>query len=114
VARMGGDEFLILLPELEGPEGARRIGLKILGAFKKPFVIDKRKLSTTTSIGFAIYPDDGDDPDVLMKNADIAMYSVKGGGRNGCRRYDSRMREKGPLSEEDPGMGRDATENRVD
>jgi len=110
IGRMGGDEFLVLLPEIERAEDARRIGLKILGAFKKPFIVDTRELSTTTSIGFAIYPDDGDEPDILMKNADIAMYSVKEGGRNGCRRYDPRMHKKASLTREGPGMaGREET-----
>ena len=91
IARMGGDEFLILLPEIEKAEDARRIGLKVLSSFKKPLIVDTRELSTTTSIGFAIYPDDGDETDILLKNADIAMYSVKEGGRNGCKRYDPHM-----------------------
>jgi diguanylate cyclase (GGDEF)-like protein len=106
IARMGGDEFLILLPELEKAEDAHGIGMKILSSFKSPFIVDTRKLSTTTSIGFAIYPDDGDEGDILMKNADIAMYSVKDGGRNGCKRYDSSMSEKTPLREQDQGMAR--------
>jgi len=113
IARMGGDEFLVLLPEIEKAEDARRIGLKILGAFTKPFMVDARKLSSTTSIGFALYPDDGGDPDILMKNADIAMYSVKEGGRNGCERYDPRMREKGPSTGEDPEIARREATNRI-
>lgn len=113
IARMGGDEFLILLPEIERAEDARRIGLKVLGAFTKPFLVDTRELSTTTSIGFALYPDDGGDPDILMKNADIAMYSVKEGGRNGCEQYDPCMREKGPPTGEDPGAARRGETNRV-
>ena len=101
VARMGGDEFLILLPEIERGEDALRIGRKLLNAFKKPFVIDTRELATTTSIGFSVFPEDGDGTDMLLKNADIAMYSVKEEGRNGCRRYDPRMHKKAPLSRED-------------
>jgi len=88
IARMGGDEFLILLPEIDEAEDAHEIALKILNVFKEPFIVGARELYTTTSIGFAIYPDDGTDPDMLMKNADRAMYSVKEQGRNGCRRYD--------------------------
>ncbi|TFG91286.1 MAG: diguanylate cyclase [Syntrophobacterales bacterium] len=114
IARMGGDEFLILLPEIEKAEDASRIGLKILSAFKKPFIVDTRELSTTTSLGFALYPDDGDETDILMKNADIAMYSVKEGGRNGCRRYDPRMREKAPPTGEDSKVTRQGEANRAD
>ena len=91
IARMGGDEFLVLLPEIEKAEDARAIALKMLDAFKKPFIVGERKLYTTTSIGIAIYPDDGTDRDMLMKNADMAMYSVKKHGRNDCRRYDPSM-----------------------
>ncbi|MBW2649397.1 MAG: diguanylate cyclase, partial [Deltaproteobacteria bacterium] len=91
IARMGGDEFLILLPEIEGAEDARAIALKILDVFKEPFIVGARELYITASIGIAIYPDDGTHPDMLMKNADMAMYSVKKQGRNGCRRYDSSM-----------------------
>ncbi|MEA3486953.1 MAG: diguanylate cyclase, partial [Thermodesulfobacteriota bacterium] len=91
IARMGGDEFLVLLPEIEEAEDARIIALKMLDAFKEPFIVGARELYTTTSIGIAIYPDDGTNPDILMKNADIAMYSVKKQGRNGCMRYNSSM-----------------------
>jgi len=87
IARMGGDEFLILLPEIEEAEDARILALKILDAFKKPFAVGARELYATTSIGIAIYPDDGTNPDMLMKKADMAMYSVKKQGRNDCRRY---------------------------
>ncbi|MBW2631047.1 MAG: diguanylate cyclase [Deltaproteobacteria bacterium] len=91
IARMGGDEFLVLLPEIEEAEDARIIALKMLDAFKEPFIVGARELYTTTSIGIAIYPDDGTDPGMLMKNADMAMYSVKKQGRNGCKRYDPGM-----------------------
>ena len=91
IARMGGDEFLILLPEIERGEDADTIALKILDAFKDPFIIGAKEIYTTTSIGIAIYPDDGVSPDMLMKNADMAMYSVKKQGRNDCMRYDPDM-----------------------
>ena len=91
IARMGGNEFLILLPEIERGEDADTIALKILDAFKDPFIIGAKEIYTTTSIGIAIYPDDGVSPDMLMKNADMAMYSVKKQGRNDCMRYDPDM-----------------------
>jgi len=112
IARMGGDEFLILLPEIEKADDARGIGSKILGAFAKPFTVDARELSTTTSIGFAVYPDDGEEIDILIKNADIAMYSVKEGGRNGCRRYNPRMRETSSLTGKKPKAAQKAQTNR--
>lgn len=85
----------------------------MLSAFKRPFIVDTRELSTTASIGFAIYPDDGDETDILMKNADIAMYSVKEGGRNGCRRYDQRMREEVLLNGEDSKVALPEETNRA-
>ncbi|MBN2539495.1 MAG: diguanylate cyclase [Deltaproteobacteria bacterium] len=99
IARMGGDEFLILLPEIEDAEDVLTIALKILDAFKEPFIVGARELYTTPSIGIAIYPDDGTNPDMLMKNADIAMYSVKQKGRNDCRRYAPGMHVKKSLTE---------------
>ncbi|MEA2013977.1 MAG: diguanylate cyclase, partial [Thermodesulfobacteriota bacterium] len=95
IARMGGDEFMILLPEIERAEDACTIAMKILDAFKEPFVVGAQKLYTTTSIGIAVYPDDGTDPDMLTTNADMAMYSVKKQGRNGCERYKPDMHAKG-------------------
>ena len=100
IARMGGDEFLILLPEIEDAEDVLTIALKVLDAFKEPFIVGARELYTTPSIGIAIYPDDATDPDMLMKNADIAMYSVKQKGRNDCRRYAPGMHVKKSLTVE--------------
>ncbi|HOO89425.1 MAG TPA: diguanylate cyclase [Syntrophales bacterium] len=99
IARMGGDEFLILLPEIDDAEDVLTIALKILDAFKEPFIVGVRELYTTPSIGIAIYPDDGTNPDMLLKNADIAMYCVKQEGRNNCRRYASDMHAIKPLTE---------------
>jgi predicted signal transduction protein with EAL and GGDEF domain len=79
--------------------------LKLLDAFKDPFVVEERELPTTTSIGFAVYPDDGHETEVLIKNADIAMYSVKEGGRNGCRQYHAHMRRNPPRNGKTPRMG---------
>ncbi|MBW2651386.1 MAG: diguanylate cyclase [Deltaproteobacteria bacterium] len=105
IARMGGDEFLILLPEIDEVEDAHIIAMKILNAFREPFIVGARELYTTTSIGIAIYPDDGADPDMLMKNADIAMYNVKERGRNDCRRYDPDMHAKESADREKAGRG---------
>jgi diguanylate cyclase (GGDEF)-like protein len=82
VARMGGDEFLILLTEIKKIEDTTAIAQKIVEAFRSPFVIDDRKLHITPSIGIAIYPDGSEDVDTLIKHADIAMYRAKGSGRN--------------------------------
>ena len=87
VARMGGDEFMLLLPETAQEEDAAKIAQKILEAFRKPFVFDGHELRITTSIGIAMYPEDGEDGDTLMKNADIAMYRAKDKGRDNYQRY---------------------------
>jgi len=63
-------------------EDAAEVACRILGAVRKPFVIDGHQLHITTSIGIALYPSDGDDPDTLIKNADKAMYRAKKHGRN--------------------------------
>jgi diguanylate cyclase (GGDEF)-like protein/PAS domain S-box-containing protein len=92
VARMGGDEFLLLLTEIARVNNVTTIAQKILEAFRKPFVIDDHELMITTSIGIAIFPDDGDNADVLLKNADIAMYRAKERGRNNFQCYSSAPR----------------------
>ena len=87
VARVGGDEFLVLLSEIASPYDATTIAQKILVAFHRPFVFDGYELQISTSIGFSLYPDDGDDADTLLKYADIAMYSAKDKGRGNYQRY---------------------------
>ncbi len=87
IARIGGDEFLLLLPELLQVEYVTTLAQKILYAFREPFVFNGHQLHITTSIGIAIFPDDGDNADALMKSADIAMYRAKNKGRDGFQRY---------------------------
>ena len=83
VARMGGDEYLLLLPEIARAEDAGKIARKILKIFREPFAVDGHQLRITASIGISLYPNDGQDADTLMKHADIAMYRAKEQGRNG-------------------------------
>ncbi|WP_291635175.1 EAL domain-containing protein [Clostridium sp.] len=82
VCRVGGDEFLILIQNLENEHSIIEVSEKILSIFKGPFTIDSNDLFITTSIGGSIYPIDGCDVDTLIKNADIAMYRAKEKGRN--------------------------------
>jgi len=91
VARMGGDEFLLLLSEIKKIEDSTMIAQKIVDAFQIPFVIEGNKIHITTSIGIAIYPDSSDDVDTLVKHADIAMYRAKETGRNNYQRFISSM-----------------------
>ncbi len=87
VCRMGGDEFLLLLPEVESVENAAQAAERIRQAIRKPFVLGSHTLLITTSIGIATYPDDGNDGETVVKNADIAMYHAKDTGRDNCQRY---------------------------
>ncbi|MEA2462841.1 MAG: hypothetical protein QOJ98_588, partial [Acidobacteriota bacterium] len=82
VARMGGDEFTILLADLSERRGAAAVAQKVLEAIRQPIVIDEHELYVTTSIGIAIFPDDGDDAEAVLKNADRAMYRAKEVGRD--------------------------------
>jgi diguanylate cyclase (GGDEF)-like protein/PAS domain S-box-containing protein len=81
VARFGGDEFVLILPNLDVIEDAIQVAQKIVDRFSKPFLIDTHQLVVTTSIGIAVYPNDGTDEGVLLKNADIAMFQAKQAGR---------------------------------
>ena len=87
VARMGGDEFYILLEELVEVEYASAVAQKILNEASRPFYIGQQECLLTASIGIAIYPDDGDDAMTLLKNSDIAMYRAKADGKNGYQYY---------------------------
>ncbi|MDE1176317.1 MAG: diguanylate cyclase [Edaphobacter sp.] len=89
VARLGGDEFVIVIPSFKDLEDIECCGEKIVRAVHRPITIDGNKISVTISTGFCIYPDAGLDPAELLKNADAAMYSVKGEGRNGFRPFRS-------------------------
>jgi len=77
VARMGGDEFLLLMPELHVIGDATKIIDKIAHAFKEPFTIQDSRLNMSASMGLAIYPDDGEDMEALMRKSDAAMYNIK-------------------------------------
>ncbi|TDX99315.1 diguanylate cyclase domain-containing protein [Thiohalophilus thiocyanatoxydans] len=85
VCRQGGDEFVILLAEIERPEDASRVAEKLQAAFAVPQRIDGQEINLTLSIGISVYPDDGDNIDAVMHNADIAMYHAKESGRNNYR-----------------------------
>lgn len=87
VARLGGDEFVIVLPEISGPNSATHVAEKILRVIGAPFISGEHTLHTTPSIGIAIFPNDGDDLQTVMKNADAAMYRAKTSGRNNIRYF---------------------------
>jgi diguanylate cyclase (GGDEF)-like protein len=87
VARMGGDEFMVLLPSIDGTRDCTTVAEKLLQAFAEPFSVGSRELVTSTSIGIAMFPDNGEDADTLAKNADVAMYRAKSEGRNRFQTY---------------------------
>ncbi|HEY8133750.1 MAG TPA: EAL domain-containing protein [Thermoanaerobaculia bacterium] len=82
VARVGGDEFTIVLQELEKKEDAAAMAQRVLRIVAEPIDVDGQRLYITTSIGITVYPDDGEDAETLLKNADSAMYRAKAVGRN--------------------------------
>ena len=82
VARMGGDEFMLLLPEIDEAEDTARIAQKTLEVIREPFAIGSHKLNVRMSIGIAIYPDNAKDGETLIGNADAAMYRAKEKGRD--------------------------------
>jgi len=82
VSRQGGDEFIMLLPEIAHPSDAARVAEKLLEALAHPCLIEGHELTVTASLGIGIYPDDGADPATLIRNADTAMYHSKESGRN--------------------------------
>lgn len=93
VARLGGDEFVIMLTGLEHTAAIAVVAEKVVLAIGSPYLIEGHDLYTSPSIGVAIFPTDGETVDVLMKNADAAMYHAKSAGRNNFQFFDAKMNE---------------------
>jgi EAL domain-containing protein (putative c-di-GMP-specific phosphodiesterase class I) len=93
VARIGGDEFVVLLGDLERPETARHVAQKVLEALSAPLELDGNTLQVTPSIGIAVYSADGEDVETLMRNADTAMYHAKQVGRNNFQFFTQAMND---------------------
>jgi diguanylate cyclase (GGDEF)-like protein/PAS domain S-box-containing protein len=91
VSRMGGDEFTILQPEIKDPSNSLQLASRIVASLREPFISGDRELYVTSSVGIAIYPDDGETPEELTKNADTAMYRAKELGRNNYQLYTDAM-----------------------
>ena len=94
VARMGGDEFTILINGLKGYEDAAVVAERIQTELAKPFYLEKHGVKTSASIGIALYPSHGDTMDSLLVNADLAMYQTKRSGGNSYLFYNSSMKPK--------------------
>ncbi len=82
VARLGGDEFTVLLRDLASPDEAQKVAARLVEALSEPLHLQGQQFVITPSVGIASYPDDGEDIDTLLKNADMAMYGAKAMGRN--------------------------------
>ncbi|WP_168163374.1 EAL domain-containing protein [Curvibacter sp. PAE-UM] len=94
ISRQGGDEFVLILREQHGTESCLPVLAKIMELLQEPFFSDGNELSTSASIGVALYPQDGSDFDILRKKADMAMYRAKEAGRNTYRFFDEAMDEE--------------------
>lgn len=93
VARMGGDEFTVILDDVNSVDDTAMVAEKILEAMSVPFVLEGNKISITASIGISVYPNDSSDKDTLMKNSDTAMYMAKKKGKNNYRFFLSELNE---------------------
>lgn len=91
VARMGGDEFVVLLPELDEAKYVVTVAQKILSAVARSVILQGQEFRVTASIGISIYPQDGLDEQTLQRNADTAMYQVKEEGRNNFQFYSEKL-----------------------
>ena len=91
VCRQGGDEFVILLAEIEKPHDAAQIAEKLLAALALPHLVDGHELHVTLSIGISVYPDDSVSSDAVLQNADTAMYHAKSCGRNNYQFFKADM-----------------------
>ena len=91
VSRQGGDEFVIILADIGGPDQAAHVAGTVLQAITQVYVLEQHTFSVSTSIGISIYPNDGADIDTLMKNADLAMYHAKENGRNSFQFFSHQM-----------------------
>ena len=91
VARMGGDEFVLLLPDIDDADTAARVAEKLVEAIARPFEVDGRSFYFTTSVGISLFPADGDDPETLLRNADSALYRAKDQGRHGYQLFAPEM-----------------------
>jgi len=91
VARIGGDEFAVVQAVVESPEHCSRLAARIVAAVREPYDIDGKHVVIGTSVGIALAPNDGSDPDQLLKNSDMALYLAKGDGRGTHRFFEAEM-----------------------
>lgn len=93
LARFGGDEFTLLLPQISKKEDAGAVAKKVLDSIRAPMYIDDQEIFTSASVGIAIYPHSGETMETLVKSADIAMYHVKSNGKDGYQYFCAEMND---------------------
>lgn len=93
LARFGGDEFVMIMSNITDRSDVIQVVEKIISGFEPPFKLANISVQITTSVGISIFPDDGDDPSALLKNADMAMYRAKADGRNCYQFFNERMNQ---------------------
>jgi diguanylate cyclase (GGDEF)-like protein/PAS domain S-box-containing protein len=91
LARLGGDEFTALILDIERPQDAVAVAHRVGQLMRRPFVLDGRDVTLTTSIGVALFPEDGGDGATLLKHADTAMYHAKSSGRDNAQLYSASL-----------------------
>jgi diguanylate cyclase (GGDEF)-like protein len=94
LSRVGGDEFVVTLLAGDGPDLAGKVARRLLSALQRPLTIGGKEIAISASIGIALYPADAQNPDALLRHADVAMYNAKSSGRNRYQFYDQSLSKR--------------------
>ena len=113
VARIGGDEFVVALTNIDTPSNSALVARHILSTLQEPFKVEDRILNLNASIGISIFPIDSTDPDVLLRYADLALYRQKGAQGAGCNFFDPKMRNEEEPRRDGGGQYKNSAEARL-